>query len=156
MCSIWLELGNNRIPMTRKELESLAGCIKSAPTPENFLKLDGILTDMLEFLSGPDEPIPTNDTLVQLAAIASEVQRCPVPEGPYDGIGDAMMDIGTELVATTADWFDDTGFNHYIVIKSYTQLVHWAGMLRGNDDDQYADDVDSLVNRLDLIIPELR
>ena len=91
MCDNWLELGANRIPVTRKELESLAGCIRS------HRDLRGIAADILDYLSDPPEPTPTNETLVQLAAIASAVRRTPVPEGSFDGIGDAVMDIGAEL-----------------------------------------------------------
>lgn len=150
MCNIWLELGDNRIPMTRKELASLAGCIRS------HRDLGGIDADILDYLDGLDEPIPTNDTLVRLAAIAATVQRTPVPESGVDGIAEAMQDIGSALIAVATDWFDDAGYSIAIVIRSSGQLRYWADKLRANGHDQYADDVDDLRGRISAMLSDLR
>jgi len=60
MCSIWLELGDNRIPMTRNELSELQACIR------RHSDLGGIAADILEYLDEQEAQatlIPTNDTL---------------------------------------------------------------------------------------------
>ena len=61
MCSIWLELGDYRIPMTRNELSAMEVGIKQHPS------LLGIAQDIQDYLNEPDdppEPIPTNETFV--------------------------------------------------------------------------------------------
>jgi len=153
MCSIWLELGDNRIPMTRNELSELQACIR------RHSDLGGIAADILAYLDEQEAqatPIPTNETLVQLAAIASAVRRTPVPEGSFDGIGDAVMDIGAELAETAETWFNDASYSYAIVIRSREQLRHWVDKLRANGYDQYADDMDDLRGRMNGILPELR
>ena len=150
MCNNWLEVGEDRIPVTRKELKSLAGCIRS------HCDLSGLAADILDSLDDLDEPIPTNDTLVRLAAIASEVQRCPVPESGVDGIAEAMQDIGAELAGVATDWYDDINFSYAVVIRGRERLRYWGSLLRGNGDDQYADDVDHLMDRIRRILLELR
>ncbi len=150
MCSIWLELGDNRIPMTRKELASLAGCIRS------HRDLGGIDADILEYLDDLVEPIPTNDTLVRLAAIASAVRRCPVPDNGVDRCAEALTEIGAALAEAAIDWHDDASFAFTTVIGSREQLRHWEGKLFSGGYDQYAYAVHDLVGRIRVILPELR
>ena len=49
MCSIWLDIGEDRIPVTRKELKSLADCIRS------HRDLGGLAADILDSLECLDE-----------------------------------------------------------------------------------------------------
>ena len=132
--------------MTRNELKKLAEGADS-------VDLADLACEIRCFLDNPPEPIPTNDTLVRLAAIGSAVQRCLAPN---DEVGEAFRSIGDVLVEAATNWFDDASFAYTSVVDSRERLRYWAFQLRESGDDQYAGDVDTQMDRIRRILLDLR